>query len=58
MSKKKDLLEGRTPEWDRNDWQGRSREQVESNYKMLDIVFVFIAIFTTIAIVYNMVSDM
>lgn len=23
-----------TPEWDRNMWQGRSREQVEGNYKV------------------------
>lgn len=58
MSKKKDLLEGRTKEWDRNDWQGRRKDQIESNYKMMDVVFVLIAIFATIAIVYNMVSDM
>ena len=30
MSRKKDLLEGRTKEWDRNDWQGRRKDQIES----------------------------
>ena len=58
MNKKKDLLEGRTPEWDKNDWQGRSKEQVESNYKIMDIIFKLLLIFFTIGIVYNMVSGL
>jgi hypothetical protein len=58
MSRKKDLLEGRTKEWDRNDWQGRRKDQIESSYKIMDVVFVLILIFTTIGIVYNVVSDM
>lgn len=29
--KSKDLLEGRTKEWDTNDWQGRSEHQVQGN---------------------------
>ena len=55
---KKDLLEGRTKEWDSNDWQGRRKDQIESSYKIMDVVFVLILIFTTIGIVYNVVSDM
>ena len=31
-----DVFKGRTKEWDRNQWQGRSRSQVEGNYKILD----------------------
>ena len=58
MSRKKDLLEGRTKEWDRNDWQGRRKDQIESSYKIMDVGFVLILIFTTIGIVYNVVSDM
>ena len=58
MSKKKNLIEGRTPEWDKNDWQGRSKEQVESNYKIMDIIFKLLLIFFTIGIVYNMVSGL
>ena len=37
---KKDLLEGRTKEWDSNDWQGRRKDQIESSYKIMDVVFV------------------
>ena len=28
------------PEWDENQWQGRSRQQVETNYKVLDITVI------------------
>ena len=32
MSKNKpNILKGRTKEWDNNEWQGRSRRQVEAN---------------------------
>lgn len=56
MNKKKDLLKGRTKEWDRNDWQGRRKDQVESSNKIMDITFVAIIIFGLIAMVYNMVA--
>jgi hypothetical protein len=29
MKKSKDLLEGRTKEWDTKDWQGRSERQIQ-----------------------------
>jgi hypothetical protein len=35
MKKQKNLLEGRTKEWDSNEWQGRSQLQVENNYKVM-----------------------
>lgn len=25
------------PEWDHDQWQGRSKQQVETNYKLMDI---------------------
>ena len=31
----KNIFEGRTKEWDNNDWQGRSKKQVEQNYKAI-----------------------
>lgn len=44
MKKQKDLLEGRTKEWDTNDWQGRSKEQIDANYKVMGLSgLVFIA---------------
>ena len=29
--------------WNRADWQGRSRNQVEGNYKAIDLMFKIIA---------------
>jgi len=26
--------------WNRNDWQGRSKKQVEDNYKIMDIIYI------------------
>jgi hypothetical protein len=28
--------------WDRNEWQGRSKKQVEENYKTMEIIYVII----------------
>lgn len=33
----KSIFEGRTKEWDTNDWQGRRKQQVESNYKTMQV---------------------
>jgi len=30
--------------WNRNEWQGRSRRQVEGNYKAMGLMFKLIAI--------------
>ena len=34
-SKKYSINQGRTKEWDSNDWQGRSERQVNNNNKLL-----------------------
>ena len=31
-------------EWNPRDWQGRSRKNVENNYKIMDITFKVIAV--------------
>tara|TARA_R110000868_G_scaffold47206_2_gene155133 strand:- start:395 stop:565 length:171 start_codon:yes stop_codon:yes gene_type:complete len=38
--KKPNIFKGRTKEWDTNDWQGRTKEQVESNYKVMGYGFI------------------
>jgi hypothetical protein len=39
MSKTKpNIFKSRTKEWDPNEWQGRSKRQVENNYKVNDYV--------------------
>jgi len=37
---KPDNFKGRTKEWDSKSWQGRSRQQVETNYRLMDITVV------------------
>lgn len=44
-SKSNDIFKGRTKEWDRNEWQGRSQEQIEGNYKILDWTLMGVGIF-------------
>jgi hypothetical protein len=39
MSKTKpNIFKSRTKEWNPNEWQGRSKRQVENNYKVNDYV--------------------
>ena len=40
MKKQKDLLDGRTKEWDTNDWQGRSERQVRGNEMIAGYAFI------------------
>lgn len=44
-NKSNDIFKGRTKEWDRNEWQGRSQEQIEGNYKILDWTLMGVGIF-------------
>ena len=38
MKKNKvNIFEGRTKEWDSSLWQGRSKRQVEDNYKVMSV---------------------
>jgi len=46
MSKNKpDIFKGRTKEWDSNEWQGRSKRQVENNEKLSGISWILLATF-------------
>ena len=50
---KKDLLEGRTKEWDSNDWQGKSKEQVEFSEKIVFISLICLGIFVIALMLYH-----
>ena len=39
--------------WDRNEWQGRSKEQIEGNYVALDLIFKTVVIGFLIWAFYN-----
>ncbi len=58
MSKKKpDIFKGRTKEWDSNEWQGRSRNQVETSETLAGIsMFACIAIMLGL-IIYNLITQ-
>tara|TARA_B110000285_G_scaffold53503_1_gene60989 strand:- start:435 stop:611 length:177 start_codon:yes stop_codon:yes gene_type:complete len=34
------IFKGRTKEWDTDNWQGKTREQLESNYKVMFLALV------------------
>lgn len=57
MSKKKDLLEGRTKEWDTNDWQGRTERQVRGSEMFSFWAFVGMVIVLIGVLVYGMISN-
>lgn len=61
MSKTKpkhnDIFEGRTKEWDTNEWQGRSQKQVETNEKLSGISILLIILFTIGYVLYNTVTN-
>lgn len=52
-NKSNDIFKGRTKEWDRNEWQGRSQEQIEGNYKILDWTLLGAGIFLFGWVVYT-----
>ena len=51
--KKVNIFKGRTKEWDTQKWQGRTKQQVESNYKVMGYGFIIII---GVAIAYGLVS--
>ena len=52
MKKKNiDLFEARTKEWDASSYQGRTKDQVENNYKVIGLTIVsviVVALFLTV----------
>lgn len=57
MNKKKDLLKGRTKEWDTNDWQGRTERQVKGSEMASFWAFVGMVIVLIGVLVYDMISN-
>jgi hypothetical protein len=52
MKQQKDLLEGRTKEWNSTDYQGRSKKQIEANETLATAsVFVFTIIVIAIVVI-------
>jgi|13_taG_2_1085334.scaffolds.fasta_scaffold16787_2 hypothetical protein len=51
-SKKYSINQGRTKEWDSNDWQGRSERQVNNNNKLLGISSIALFILLLILLIF------
>tara|TARA_Y100000385_G_C12962607_1_gene580450 strand:- start:631 stop:810 length:180 start_codon:yes stop_codon:yes gene_type:complete len=55
---KPEVFKGRTKEWDENQWQGRSKHQVETNYKLMDITVVMGIISFIGIMIYRLITTM
>ena len=56
MKKKKKytMMEARTKEWDAAAYQGRSKRQVESNYKVIGLTIVSVVVAILIYVIVNL----
>ena len=55
---KPEVFKGRTKEWDENQWQGRSKRQVETNYRMMDITVAAALICFVGIMIYRLITTM
>ncbi len=59
MSKTKpDIFKSRTKEWDANEWQGRSKRQVESNEKLSAITIMALGVFVIAYAIYALITTL
>lgn len=56
MKKKKKytMMEARTKEWDAAAYQGRSKRQVENNYKVIGLTIVSVVVAILIYVIVNL----
>ena len=56
MKKKKKytMMEARTKEWDASVYQGRSKRQVENNYKVIGLTIVSVVVVLLIYVIVNL----
>lgn len=54
---KPDMFKGRTKEWDSNEWQGRSKRQVENNEKLAGISMIACIAIMLGLIIYNLITQ-
>ena len=54
--KKVNIFNGRTKEWDTQDWQGRSKYQVEGNYKIMGFTFMVVVASLVLYGLFNLVT--
>lgn len=42
--------------WDPNEWQGRSREKIENNYKVMGYTFFIFIVVSIIFVIYKLIK--
>ena len=52
------IFKGRTKEWDTDNWQGKTREQLESNYKVMFLALVGMLAMFIGTMVYTIIKDL
>lgn len=57
MKKSKDLLEGRTKEWNSADYQGKSEKQVQDNETLMAASMFLFVVFFVVAVVINALAN-
>ena len=57
MKQQKDLLEGRTKEWDTNEWQGRSYKQVQDNETLTTASLFLFVVFFVVTVIINALAN-
>jgi hypothetical protein len=57
MKKQKDLLEGRTKEWNSIDYQGRNKEQVQDNETLTAASMFLFVVFFIVAVIINALAN-
>jgi len=55
---KPDIFKARTKEWDANEWQGRSRRQVENNEKLSGISILILGAFVVGYAIYALITTL
>ena len=48
------MMEARTKEWDASVYQGRSKRQVENNYKVIGLTIVSVVVVLLIYVIVNL----
>ena len=52
------IFKGRTKEWDTDNWQGKTREQLESNYKVMFLALVGMLAMFIGTMLYTIIKDL
>lgn len=53
-----EIFKGRTKDWDTKDWQGRTKEHVESNYKVMFFSLIGMLVMLIGTVIYTAIKHL